>query len=49
MMANSLRVHQLEVQMDSSIVVASIQHGKIESAKGWSIIKNKIKHLLNCT
>jgi hypothetical protein len=30
-------VHQLEVQMDSSIVVASIQHGKIVSAKGCSV------------
>jgi ribonuclease HI len=47
-LANNSGVHQLEVQMDSSIVVTSIQHGKIGSTKGWSIIR-KIKHLLNST
>ncbi|MCH84271.1 RNA-directed DNA polymerase (Reverse transcriptase), partial [Trifolium medium] len=45
-LANNMGVHQLEVQLDSSIVVDSIQHGRIGSAKAWSIIK-RIKQLLD--
>ncbi|GAU15206.1 hypothetical protein TSUD_09440 [Trifolium subterraneum] len=44
-LANQMGVHQLEVQLDSSIVVDSIQHGKTGSAKAWSIIR-RIKQLL---
>jgi ribonuclease HI len=46
LLARSCGVQQLEIQLDSKVVVCSLKEGKIGSASSWSLIK-KIKLLLN--
>jgi ribonuclease HI len=46
LLARSCCVQQLEIQLDSNVVVCSLKEGKIGSTLSWSLIK-KIKLLLN--